>query len=296
MTILVGYPPNRRAKAVLSLAAMLARSSGEGIVVCTVIPAPWIPTIMGENSEYRSYVDEVAGTALKHAREDLPADVSAQFTILEARSIAGGLIEAAEQHNASMIVVGSAMGVIEHVTVSSIADRLLHSAPIPIAVATRGFRATGGVVTRLTLAFSGDEHSKVQVAAAETLATHLGAEFRLASFAVQLAAPAGIRAPLIAQAVLDTWLTAIRAAATDAIRADPASAQRNPGLVIGQGDDWEDALDDIDWAPTDLLVVGSSSAGPLSRVFLGSRATKIIRNTPVPVIAIPRTAAAELAD
>ena len=29
MTILVGYPINRRARAVLSLAAMLARSSGE---------------------------------------------------------------------------------------------------------------------------------------------------------------------------------------------------------------------------------------------------------------------------
>lgn len=296
MTILVGYPPNRRAKGVLSLAGMLARSSGEDVVVCTVIPSPWISTITGENPEYRSYVDEVADAALQHAREDLPADVSAQFITIEARSIAGGLIDAAEQHNANMIVVGSAMGVIEHVTVSSIADRLLHSAPIPIAVATRGFRATGGTVTRLTLAFSGDEHSKVQVAAAETLATHLGAEFRLASFAVQLAAPAGIRAPLIAQTVLDTWLTAIRTAANDAIRADPASAERKPDLVIGQGDDWEDALDDIDWDPTDLLVIGSSAAGPLSRVFLGSRATKIIRNTPVPVIAIPRAAAAELAE
>ena len=35
MTILVGYPTNRRAKAVLSLAGMLARSSGEDVVVCT---------------------------------------------------------------------------------------------------------------------------------------------------------------------------------------------------------------------------------------------------------------------
>ena len=33
MTILVGYPINRRAKAVLSMAEMLARSSGEELVV-----------------------------------------------------------------------------------------------------------------------------------------------------------------------------------------------------------------------------------------------------------------------
>jgi nucleotide-binding universal stress UspA family protein len=34
----------------------------------------------------------------------------------------------------------------------------------------------------------------------------------------------------------------------------------------------------------------------VARVFLGSRATKILRNTPVPVIAVPRAAAKELAE
>jgi nucleotide-binding universal stress UspA family protein len=43
-------------------------------------------------------------------------------------------------------------------------------------------------------------------------------------------------------------------------------------------------------------VVGSSTAGPLERVFLGSRASKIIRNAPVPVVALPRGAVEELAD
>lgn len=94
----------------------------------------------------------------------------------------------------------------------------------------------------------------------------------------------------------DEWLTRFRAAAEAALRADSAAAQRNPDVVIGQGDDWEEALDNIDWEPGDLLVIGSSQAGPISRVFLGSRATKIIRNTPVPVIAIPPTAAEELAE
>jgi ABC-type branched-subunit amino acid transport system ATPase component len=44
------------------------------------------------------------------------------------------------------------------------------------------------------------------------------------------------------------------------------------------------------------LVVGSSEAGPISRVFLGSQAAKIVRHTPVPVLAIPRAAAKELAE
>ena len=40
-----------------------------------------------------------------------------------------------------------------------------------------------------------------------------------------------------------------------------------------------------------MLVVGSSSIGPVARVFLGSRADKIVRHSPVPVVLVPRGAA-----
>jgi hypothetical protein len=62
-------------------------------------------------------------------------------------------------------------------------------------------------------------------------------------------------------------------------------------VVIGQGSDGESALNDIDWHDGDLLVVGSSDSGPVARVFLGSRAAKIIRHTPVPVLVVSRGAA-----
>ena len=55
-------------------------------------------------------------------------------------------------------------------------------------------------------------------------------------------------------------------------------------------------LDAVEWESGDVLVIGSSQAGPLSRVFLGSNATTIVRHTPVPVLAIPREAAEELAE
>ena len=45
-----------------------------------------------------------------------------------------------------------------------------------------------------------------------------------------------------------------------------------------------------------MLVVGSSSVGPIARVFLGSRSSKIVRHSPVPVAVVPRGAAAELAE
>jgi nucleotide-binding universal stress UspA family protein len=46
----------------------------------------------------------------------------------------------------------------------------------------------------------------------------------------------------------------------------------------------------------DVLVVGSSALGPLAQVFLGSRAAKVVRHSPVPVVVVPRGVAEELAE
>ena len=45
-----------------------------------------------------------------------------------------------------------------------------------------------------------------------------------------------------------------------------------------------------------MLVMGSSELGPVAQVFLGSRATKILRSSPVPVVVVPRSRAEELAE
>ena len=84
--ILVGYPPNKRGKAVLGLAAMLARSSGENLVVCTVVPAPWLPGLVREDTAYQSYVAGMADSALAQARAQLPPDIPAEFIRVRARS------------------------------------------------------------------------------------------------------------------------------------------------------------------------------------------------------------------
>jgi nucleotide-binding universal stress UspA family protein len=296
MTILIGYPTNRRARAVLELAGMLARSRGTDIVVCTAIRDPRVPGTRRDDPKFTTYADELADTALAQARKDIPADVSAKFVRVDARSVATGLIQAAEQYTADLIVVGSAMGRIEEAAVSSVADRLLHSSPLPVAVATRGFRAMGGNVRRVTLAFATGEDTAVHVAAAEELAARYGAQLRLASFAVNLSHAEAFRVNIKGPSGPEMWERIIRSEVALAVHADGATARRDPELVIGHGRDWAEALDDIDWAPGDLLVVGSSVSGPLARVFLGSRATKIIRNTSVPVIALPRAAATELAD
>jgi nucleotide-binding universal stress UspA family protein len=58
--------------------------------------------------------------------------------------------------------------------------------------------------------------------------------------------------------------------------------------VVGHGASWEEAIDDVEWRDGDVLVVGSSTVAPPARVFLGSRVSRIIRHSPVPVLVVPR--------
>ena len=297
MTILVGYPLKRRAKAVLSLAGMLARTSGEDLVVCVVTPAPWMPGLSRADQGYRAYIDDLVDTAMAQAREDMPADVTAKYVTVASKSAPGGLLDAAREHQASVIVVGSSdAGQFGYISLSSVADRLLHSSHIPVAVATRGFRAVGGSIKRVTLAFTGGDQSSLLLVSARALAAQYGCKLRLASFAVHLSPPETARFKDEHASVLAEWTENIYAAAEKALTEGGHPPVEQPEIVIGHGEDWDEAFESVEWEPGDVLVIGSSETGPVARVFLGSRATKIVRHTPVPVIVVPREAAEEFAE
>ena len=57
---------------------------------------------------------------------------------------------------------------------------------------------------------------------------------------------------------------------------------------IGDGKTWRAAMDSLSWKDAEVMVVGSSGLGPILRVFLGSNSGKIVCNSPVPCIILPR--------
>ena len=75
MTLVVGFAPDGRGRGVLHLSAMLARSTGDDLVVCAVIPAPWPPSPARVDAEWRAEVEHLANDALDRARERLPEDI-----------------------------------------------------------------------------------------------------------------------------------------------------------------------------------------------------------------------------
>jgi nucleotide-binding universal stress UspA family protein len=149
----------------------------------------------------------------------------------------------------------------------------------------------------VTVAYTGSEQSDLLLGAAAVLARRLGAAIRLASFAVQPAPPVTARFRTESADVVAEWRANIQTTARRVLDRDSARKQPDadgPDVVVGQGNDWEAALNDVDWQDGDLLVIGSSESGPVARVFLGSRAAKIIRHAPVPVLVVPRGTAQQL--
>jgi nucleotide-binding universal stress UspA family protein len=301
MTIVVGFAPDGRGTGALHLAGMLGRSAGENLVVCAIVPLPWPPGVARVDAEYQAYLAQAAQEALDHARERLPGGAPAEFVVHHARSAPAGILEVADRHGADVVVAGSSTaGHHGHVALGSTTDRLLHSSHVPVALATRGFRCPAdGRVRRVTAAYGGSHRADDLVVGAAGVAARVGASLRIVSFAVRAHPPytSGVGTSG-ERSVLQEWAEEVEAAARGAIdqaRRLPA-APAEVEAVIGHGRNWDEALEDVEWADGDVLVVGSSAIGPLARVFLGSRASKIVRHSPVPVVVVPRGAVAELAE
>jgi nucleotide-binding universal stress UspA family protein len=301
VTLVVGLPRDERATSAVHLGGMLARSLDEDLLVCTVVPPPWPPGMGRIDAEYQEYLDSSAKEAIERAHELVPFDCSAAFLVTRARSTAAGLLEVAQEHGARLLVLGSSTaGVLGRVAFGSVADRLLHSSPVPVVLAPRGFRCRAVTrMRRVTAAFGATEGADELVIAVAGVAARAGAALRVASFAVRprtpLTAGIGSRAEV---AVVHEWA----AAAERAQHAVLEEVERLPLLpstiesVVGHGADWAAAIEDIGWEEGDLLAVGSSIAGPLEHVFIGSRSSRIVRHSPVPVVAVPRDAARALAE
>jgi nucleotide-binding universal stress UspA family protein len=300
MTILVGVPPDGRGGAALHLATMMARSSGEELLLCTVVPEPWAPSPARVDAEYRTELARIANETLGAAREGLSEEVGATTIVHHARSAVAGLLEVAEQHDTRVIVVGSSpTGAFGRVAVGSVSSWLVHGSPVPVALPPRGYRCRPAArVTRVTAAYGGADGADDLVVAAGAVAARVGAALRIASFAVRAHPPytSGVGTGP-EQELLDQWAEEIEAASRAALERVSDLPEVPPKLdtVIGYGQTWDEALEDVDWQDGDVLVVGSSSVGPIARVFLGSRASKLVRYSPVPVVVVPRGRAAELA-
>src|SRR4051794_9250937 len=291
MTTVIGLAPNERGAAAVHLGSMLARSVSDDVVVVTVVPTPWPPHPVGIDAEYLALQKKAAEEALAAARARIGADLPVELVTHSARSVSSGLLEVARERRATVVALGSSStGVFGRVSLGGVAERILHSADIPVTLAPQGFDTgtTYARITRITVAFGrADKDSDLLVTAA-AVAAEIGATLRVACFAVRpMTAAAGSIEPSAEDLVVAEWVTGLESDIRQALRADADAAGTPVDVVVGQGGTWADALTALPWGSGEVLAVGTSSSA-VSRFFLGSHASKIVRNSPVPVYLWPR--------
>ncbi|MPY09961.1 universal stress protein [Arthrobacter bussei] len=278
MRYIVGYTADERGHDAVCLAVALARRQDADLDLVLVTPehsvyAGTYPPDQGFDTllseQMREWMDQ--GLAL------VPDDVTARGVVIRAESNAEGLIRAAEDTEASLIVIGaSSRGLAARFSVGNVARGLLHAAPVPVALAPRGYRRTEPV-TRLTCA----------------VGRRAGAD-DVISVAVSSVERRGLPLRLVSLVALDSGQPDAAGAEDEANRrlAEAASSLAAGGRVSVEtalGSSIEEAVEAMAWDEGEVLLVGSSRLAQHMRLFLGSTANKILRTLTIPMVVVPRT-------
>ena len=294
MTYVVGYSPHKDDACALSLAAQLARSDKDSVHAVTVVPQGWeVAAGSATDGDFTAWAQGQGEASAEEALTLLGADAGVPIAAswVTGRSVPAALLEQVEALDADMIVVGSgANGAPGRVAMTAKTDRLLHSSPVPVAIAPRGYAAEpGSRVTRVTVGFRDDDATWHLLQRVADICRRTGASLRLVTVALD-------RPPMYTAAVSgaedlvrEQWRRQASAAQDEAVEhlVDAGFARDEVETVLARGATWVEALDSVEWHSGDVLVVGSSSTHLLTQVFLGSSAAKIVRASPVPVVVVP---------
>jgi nucleotide-binding universal stress UspA family protein len=291
MTIIAGFSSSRQGVAPLNLATQLARTSGEKIIAAVVVERRLPAGVDPLEDEYRGYVAAQATASLERVVAQVSGDFDISVVTHHATSVPNGLMELVAEHSADLVVVGSSSsGLLGRIALGTVTERLVYTSKVPVAIAPRGYPSSPAPVRRLTAAYRDGADAAELIATSAELAKQWGARLRIASFTVRPFTMFGGSIERSAEElVVQQWARRTTDAVIkqlDDVRTTVAVPDVD--VVIGTGNEWREAVDDIAWEPGDVLLLGSGAAGPLAQVFLGTAASKILRHAPVPVMIVPR--------
>lgn len=280
MRYVVGYTPTERGADAVALATSMALAQGAPLDLVYVVKkgAPYV-ALNPEGSRVSAVEQEVL-TAERQGLDLIPGGLEATFHVREGESFAAGLIDAAVEFKAGLIVVGAAAtGLFKRYTVGSVANALLHASPVPVALAPRGYQRTAPL-TRLTLAVGQRAGAEAAIDTAINAAKRRGVPLRLVSL-VELDAARDDAGEAINAAHIHANTVLTEAAGK-------VAAGHQVTVAVAHGRTIEEAIDGLEWEDGEILIVGSSRLAERNRMFLGSTANKVLRALPVPMVVVPR--------
>lgn len=282
-TVLVGVDENPTARDAVALGAALASATNDELAVAHVYPLDSFATHGGMGEAAAHPLQQKSLELVRQTIAELAPDARAEA--IPAHSVAQGLHSRATYDQAEMIVVGSShRGTLGRAALGTHATRVIHGAPCAVAVAPRGLGDAEVQLTSIAVAVDGSAEAADALTLARRLAAQTGGSVRLVTvMPPQVAAwdqyhyvPDGLGYELHAREAAERVLTAARPGEQTEIRSGHVAA----ALVEATQD-------------ADLLVMGSRSHGPVSRVLLGGVSDVVVRESHCPVLVVPRSARAE---
>jgi len=289
MSIVVGHDGTDCGDDASTLGARLAHATGEDLVVVTVYPEE-NPIGAGRvDAEWVAYMREHATESSAAAQRFLDSHgVTASYRVMGSHSAAHGLDDVAEELGAWMIVVGSSpRGARRRIMAGSTAERLLHGASCPVAVAPRGTRdrPADAPVARIGVAYVDSDEARVALSVAVGLVQRTKASLTLYT----VVAPRAEFSPVAGRASEESLMAAVRESVRSsmdtALAALPDGVEAADEVLEG---DVVDELAALDERECDLLVCGSRGYGPVRRVLLGGVSRRLMRRAACPVVVVPR--------
>ncbi|MGV0580727.1 universal stress protein [Mycolicibacterium elephantis] len=286
MRIVVGYLATPGGADAVALGVRLARTLGGELDLCLVLPADRVPPSVAPVGRYREHLTEQAEEWLAAARETVPDDVVVRSRVEYDDSSADALIREAARVEAELIVVGgSGGGLAASFSLGSVVNELLHSAPLPVAVAPRGTRHSSAErVREVTCAIGQREGADLLLDTAVRFSRAAGTPLRLVSLVAL--------DPVFGVLRGDDEAVRERALAHARYTHEAAKLRLPEGFpvtsMVVEGRSIEDAVGKLDWQAGDLIMVGSSRLSAPKRLFLGSTAAKMLRVLDVPMVVVPR--------
>ena len=185
-----------------------------------------------------------------------------------------GLIETAVELGSSVLVAGGGRhGLTGRVSLGSVGQTLLNASPVPVALAPRGARfdrETG--IERITVMLGESGGWQPVLSTARAYSQACGAPLRLVTVATRDSLS---DARILERA--EKWLDDAR------LTVDGLEDER---VVIARSEDMSSAVVSMKWKH-ELALLGSARLARKGLLFLGPTANKIMRNLPVPLVAVP---------
>ena len=285
MKLVVGYLATPGGSDAVALGARLARTLGADLELCIVLPPHRAsPARLSEGGDYRDAVGDQAEEWLAEA--NVPGDIVARSNVSFAESYADGLLREIARLEADAIVVGgSGGGLAGPFSLGSVVNELLHSSPVPVAVAPRGTRHSDVErVREVTCAIGERQGADLLLRSAVRFSKAAGTPLRLVSLVALDPAYGHLRGDedAVHQRALEHAQQTLETAKEALPEAIPVTS------TIVDGASVEDAVSKLDWRDGDLIMVGSSRLSAPKRLFLGSTAAKMLRVLDVPMVVVPR--------